>query len=63
MSKPLFRSALVLAGFVLITFCAPLVGMFSQPGAWYVALNKPSWNPPERILGPGVDPALHADGA
>ncbi len=31
------RSALALAGFILVTFCAPLAGMFSLPGAWYAA--------------------------
>lgn len=45
-------SALALAGFIGVTFCAPLAGIFSQPGAWYVALNKPSWNPPAWIFGP-----------
>lgn len=46
------RSALALAGFILITFCAPLAGMFSLPGAWYAALSKPAWNPPAWIFGP-----------
>jgi benzodiazapine receptor len=46
------RSALYLAGFIVVTFCAPLAGISSQPGAWYAALNKPWWNPPAWIFGP-----------
>lgn len=46
------RSLLALAGFVLLTFCAPLTGMIALPGEWYEALNKPTWNPPSWIFGP-----------
>jgi hypothetical protein len=32
-------SALALVGLILVTFCAPLAGMFSPPGDWYVSLD------------------------
>jgi translocator protein len=46
------RSALALAGFLFVTFCAPALGAFSMPGDWFAALHKPSWNPPSWIFGP-----------
>lgn len=46
------RQGLALAGFVGVTFCAPLLGIFGRPGVWYAALNKPEWNPPGWIFGP-----------
>ncbi len=46
------RSLLVLAGLILVTFCAPLAGMMMPPGAWYASLAKPEWNPPSWIFGP-----------
>lgn len=46
------RHALALAGFIVVTFCAPLAASFSLPGAWYGSLDKPAWNPPAWIFGP-----------
>ena len=46
------RTSLTLVGFLVATFCAPALGAFSRPGAWYLALNKPSWNPPAWSFGP-----------
>lgn len=46
------RSGFTLAGFIVITFCAPLLSVGSMPGEWYAALVKPEWNPPAWVFGP-----------
>jgi tryptophan-rich sensory protein len=46
------RRGLALVGFIVITFCAPLLSVGSMPGEWYAALIKPEWNPPAWLFGP-----------
>jgi benzodiazapine receptor len=43
---------LALAGFVGLTFLAPLAGAWSPPGEWYRSLVKPAWTPPAWVFGP-----------
>jgi tryptophan-rich sensory protein len=50
--SPSSRQALALGGFIAITFCATIPGVFTMPDQWYAALEKPSWNPPGWIFGP-----------
>lgn len=46
------KNLLTFLGFVVLVFCAPALGAFSQPGEWYDGLVKPSWNPPGWLFGP-----------
>ena len=43
---------LSLAVFAGLTAAASLLGANFMPDAWYVALNKPSWTPPNWLFGP-----------
>jgi translocator protein len=46
------KPALVLVGFIGLTFLAPLAGAWSPPGEWYRSLAKPAWTPPSWLFGP-----------
>jgi translocator protein len=37
---------------LLLPLLAGAFGSQFQPGAWYAALDKPSWNPPSWVFGP-----------
>lgn len=43
---------LALGGFLAACFLVATSGAFFRPGAWYDALRKPSWNPPNWLFAP-----------
>lgn len=43
---------LALAGFLAVTWIAPLLAAFSMPDDWFRSLAKPAWNPPDWLFGP-----------
>lgn len=49
---PPTRRWLGLAGWLAVTFLAAAIGSRFMPGAWYAALEKPSWTPPNAVFGP-----------
>ncbi len=53
------RSALGLAGWLIVSFVAGGVGSLNMPGEWYASLAKPAWTPPGAAFGP-VWTALYA---
>ncbi|MGA1129879.1 MAG: TspO/MBR family protein, partial [Chthoniobacterales bacterium] len=46
------KSAAALAGWIALTFCAALTGVFVQPAGYYAQLVKPAWAPPAWLFGP-----------
>jgi tryptophan-rich sensory protein len=46
------KTVLSLAGWLALCFSAASIGAVFMPGEWYLALKKPSWNPPGWIFGP-----------
>ncbi len=50
---PPMSSRISLSAFVVLTVLGGLTaGLLNQPDAWYVALNKPVFNPPNWLFGP-----------
>jgi translocator protein len=47
-----FRSLLVLVGCCVAVLMVGYFGAQFRPGAWYAALAKPPWTPPNWVFGP-----------
>lgn len=46
------RSGSTLLLFLALCFGAAFLGSQFEPGSWYAALDKPSWNPPPWVFAP-----------
>jgi translocator protein len=42
----------MLLGWIALSFAAAVPAAFWPPGEWYLALNKPAWQPPTWLFGP-----------
>lgn len=51
MSKPRYP-AIGLLGWMALSFATASVGVLVRPGAWYRAIAKPEWTPPDALFGP-----------
>lgn len=59
MRRERIAASLGLAGFLGASFLVALSGSRFRPGAWYEALSKPAWTPPDWVF-PPVWTALYA---
>ncbi len=46
------RDVAGLCVWLILSFTAAAIGTQFMPDAWFVALAKPSWNPPNAVFGP-----------